>query len=57
MEQWPEQFRTSYQRRAELGRPAARLVRGLIWAVIAIAIISVLAYSAGLGMQPTFIGH
>jgi hypothetical protein len=37
---------------AERGSPRQRLVRGLLWAVLAIFIISVLAFSAGQCMTP-----
>ena len=51
IDQWPESYRESQLTRAELGRPFARLVRGLLWAIVAIVVISILAFAAGLLMR------
>ena len=53
IEQWPESYRESQLTRAELGRPFARLVRGLLWAIVAIVVISILAFVVGLLIKPT----
>ncbi len=53
MEQWPEQFRASRLAQTERGRPFARLVRGLLWAIVAIFVISILAFVVGLLIKPT----
>ena len=53
MEQWPESYRESQLTRAERGHPFARLVRGLLWAIVAIFAISILAFVVGLLIKPT----
>ena len=53
MEQWPVQFRTSQLAQAERGRPFARLASGILWAIVAIFVISILAFVVGLFLKPT----
>ena len=45
---WPESYRQSQLTRTERGRAFARLARGLLWAIVAIAVISILAFAASL---------
>ena len=53
IDQWPESYRQSQLTRAALGRPFVRLVRGLLWAIVAIVVISILAFVVGLLIKPT----
>ncbi|MCH8849896.1 MAG: hypothetical protein IIC89_03620 [Chloroflexi bacterium] len=42
---------------AQRGKPGPRFVRGLIWVIIGIFIISLLAFWAGIEMRPNSWGH
>ena len=41
---------------SQRGKPGPRLVRGLLWAIFAIFIISLLAFWAGIALNPGPIG-
>jgi hypothetical protein len=46
MNQWPGTYRDPWLPPAGRGRVGTRLVRGLLWAAVLIAVISVLAFAA-----------
>lgn len=49
---WDPFVRDALQPLAERGRPGPRLVRGLLWALVAIFVISILAFWLGQSMMP-----
>lgn len=52
MDRYPLLEQEVRSRAFALGRPGQRLTRGLLWAIVAIFVLSLLAFAAGQAMIP-----